>query len=73
MNVKKLKLGSKCTATITIESKSLDEVNALYALLGGYNEVARTVDIDTFEKLSKQFNTVLANMTYQLKKNSKHE
>lgn len=71
MNVKKLKLGAKCTATITIESNDLDEVNAIYALLGGYNEVARTVNIDTYEKLKMQFNTVLANMTYELENSRK--
>ena len=59
--------GTPKTLTIVL-NKSSDEGNtavesaALYALLGGYNEVARNVDVDLYHALQSKFNNLVIDM-----------
>lgn len=60
-----LTLGSK-VATLKLHTEypiNLKYVTALYALSGGYNEVARDVDLEEYKKLQKKFNEVIQEMT----------
>ncbi len=53
------------TATIKFERRSSDDdskINALYALSGGYNQVARHVDIERYNELARQYNVLIAEM-----------
>ena len=64
MNAKNLKIG-KTTSTIKIEHdnseifKTYKEMQSIYALLGGYNEVARHIDIDKFKEIQGRFNNAI--------------
>lgn len=72
MNSKTLKIGKK-VATISVEGEFANaeiptlKVTAVYALLGGYNQVARKVDLPTFQKIQKRFNDAVSDMAYELK------
>lgn len=54
----------KKTATVKVEydypsDKVVADLDALYALLGGYNEVARHVDFETFKEIRERFNEAI--------------
>lgn len=58
-----LNLGAQ-TATIKLYSVNHGvKIQALYALLGGYNEIARNVDVDKFHKLQAELNDIVTQMT----------
>lgn len=71
INAKSLSKG-KTTTTIKVEHNKLDdatssEINALYALLGGYNQVARHVDLDKFKQIQSMFNDAISELTWLIK------
>lgn len=60
-NAKNLKI-AKTTSVITLEHGNTEmsvaeakEVKAIYALLGGYNAVARHIDVDKFHAIQERF------------------
>jgi hypothetical protein len=65
----------KRTATIKYEGDFLSsgaeiptlKVKAIYALSGGYNLVARKVDITRYEQIKKRFDQAVSDMAYELK------
>ena len=68
MQVKSLKLGernSESVSTIKVMGHEAD-VKAVYALLGGYNEVARTIDVDEFYKLQAEFKRIVGEVSDKL-------
>jgi hypothetical protein len=72
---KSLSVGDR-VATIKLEGMSnpsvtnielRTELNAIYALLGGYNEVARGVDVDEFHEIQKRFKGTIWEMAQKLR------
>jgi hypothetical protein len=67
MNAENLKIG-KTTSTIKIKHdnyeifKTYKEIQSIYALLGGYNEVARHIDIDKFKEIQGRFKDAIADL-----------
>lgn len=61
MNVKSLTTTSKI-ATIKLHMDNELKVRAVYALLGGYNEVARNVDLVEFHDLEDQFKVIVTQL-----------
>jgi len=59
---KKLTMG-KTVSSISIahenEYKDRLKVKSVYCLLGGYNEVGRNIDLDTFIELQNRFNEIV--------------
>lgn len=43
------------------------EVKAIYALSGGYNLMARKVDLARYEQIKKRFDQAVSDMAYELK------
>lgn len=66
MNVKSLNLGGNGkTSTIKLVGHPAD-IKAVYALLGGYNEVARKIDVNDFHEVQKQFKEVVQEISDKL-------
>ncbi|GAB3068062.1 hypothetical protein [Pedococcus soli] len=68
MSVKSLSIGAK-VATIKINTDYFSgdtEARAIYALLGGYNEVARGVDITEFQVIQRDFRMAVNAMKAKL-------
>lgn len=56
------------TANIKLyQVNNVDDIKALYALCGGYNEVARNVDIEYFEKQKEKFQAIVSDLAYSMK------
>lgn len=48
-------------------------VAAVYALLGGYNEVARNVDLEQYAQLKEDFERIVEKLAYAMAVNPKAE
>lgn len=66
----------KQTSIMTIEhnyyannKSNVNEINAVYALLGGYNEVARHVNYEDFKKIREDFETCVLDLKCLLENN----
>jgi hypothetical protein len=64
-HAKKMKIGVR-SSTITFEHDkhgnkrdNMLQIKALYCLLGGYNEVGRNVDLDTYSEFQDKLNEVI--------------
>ncbi len=61
-NSKKLTMG-KTVSLISISHENEYEdklkIKSVYCLLGGYNEVGRNIDLDTFIELQNKFNEII--------------
>lgn len=74
MAAKKLHIGQTVT-TIKIEHDSSMQykervtrrMKSIYALLGGYNEVARSVDLEVFEKIKERFDDAVLELQNLIK------
>jgi protein involved in polysaccharide export with SLBB domain len=44
------------------------KVKAIYALSGGYNQMARKVDLARYEQIKKRYDQAVSDMAYELKK-----
>jgi len=68
---KSLTIGEKVT-TFKVESSTSPkleasmELKALYALLGGYNEVARNIDVDDFHKIQEKFRAAHMELAFMM-------
>lgn len=65
--VKSLSLAvrSEQVSTIKLTGHEAD-IKAVYALLGGYNEVARKIDVEEFHEVQKQFKTLVQEISDKL-------
>jgi len=67
MNVKSLKLADSSDRVSSIKVTGHEaDVKAVYALLGGYNEVARRIDVEEFYKLQTEFKRIVGEVSDKL-------
>lgn len=68
VNVKSFKHGER-TSTIKLEftmRKDEKTIEALYALLGGYNQVSRNVSVERYRALKEKLEAAVNDMAYEI-------